>query len=215
MSFIWGGGRGGSRSQGGSRTGEFMTAHEQNKLMHKSRHTLLHPFLICTFFYLLILFPPSNLLRWLTRVASLSTVYQHFPQWDCKILRFRKTSNPKYPPTNKTQVPRQTFAETAWRRSEGEASLGGLEGRGGADWKQVKHMRVVRAAGGEGRNTHTSTGSSCLQLRFAFNCYICRHNTLASKYIGMMYYLSVYNTHISVSLTLLGLSRCLCQGEKA
>lgn len=59
MSFIWGGGRE-SWSQGGSRTGEFMTAHEQNKLMHKSRHTLLHPFLICTFFCLLILFPPPQ-----------------------------------------------------------------------------------------------------------------------------------------------------------
>lgn len=57
MSFIWGGG-GGSWSQGGSRTGEFMTAPEQNKLMHKSRHTLLHPFLICTFFVSSFCSPP-------------------------------------------------------------------------------------------------------------------------------------------------------------
>lgn len=97
--------------------------------------------------------PPSNLLRWLTRVVSLSTVSQHFPQCDCRILRFRNIQ-PKYPPTNKTQVHRQTFAKTTWRRNEAEAGLSGLGGRGGADWKQVKDMRVVRAVGGEGRSTH-------------------------------------------------------------
>lgn len=58
MSFIWWD-RGERRSQGASRTGEFMTAHEQNKLMHKSRHTPLHAVLICDLFLSPRFVPPK------------------------------------------------------------------------------------------------------------------------------------------------------------
>lgn len=71
MSFIcWDHGE--RRSQGASRTGEFMTAHEQNKHMHKSRHTLLHPSLICNLFLSPRFVPPK-----LASLARMCCVPEH------------------------------------------------------------------------------------------------------------------------------------------
>lgn len=82
MSFIWWD-HGERHSQGASRTGDFMTAHEQNKLMHKKQ---THP-AACIFNLEPFLSPRFVSLK----PASLAFMWEYilptFSQWDCRFPR--------------------------------------------------------------------------------------------------------------------------------